>query len=477
MSGSAKKKHRIGVISHGSMPLAGVAKSGPSYHVPGLFVADYSLKVPLDYSGELPGQIDVFFRTVVARNKMDEKNLPYLLYLQGGPGFESPRPLEGHSGWLKNATNYFKIVLMDQRGTGLSTGITAASIELQGSPENQARYLKCFRADSIILDSEAIRKALLPSDNSNSRNSSWSLLGQSFGGFCCTTYLSMFPQSLSEVLMTGGLPPGISSPCSAEDVYRRTFQRVLGQNAKFYARFPAAEHRAHAIILYLASQPNGSVTTPAGNVLSPRSFQLLGLQTLGFSLGLERLNYMLEIALDPSTGAISQRFMKDFDTSMSWDTNPLYAVLHESIYCQGAASNWAAHKVRENEFQDDFDAVKAANEGRPVQFTGEMVFPWMFDEFKELHRIKQAAEIIASDSNWPALYDADVLANNTVAVAAASYYDDMFVDFELAQETAKSIQGIRQFVTNEWLHDGIREGGAAVFEKLLNMARGGVLVR
>jgi hypothetical protein len=53
----------------------------------------------------------------------------------------------------------------------------------------------------------------------------------------------------------------------------------------------------------------------------------------------------------------------------------------------------------------------------------------------------------------------------------------MFVDFELAQETAKSIQGIRQFVTNEWLHDGIREGGAAVFEKLLNMARGGVLVR
>ena len=33
---------------------------------------------------------------------------------------------------------------------------------------------------------------------------------------------------------------------------------------------------------------------------------------------------------------------------MAWDSNPLYALLHESIYCQGGgtASNWAAHRVR-----------------------------------------------------------------------------------------------------------------------------------
>lgn len=31
---------------------------------------------------------------------------------------------------------------------------------------------------------------------------------------------------------------------------------------------------------------------------------------------------------------------------MAWDTNPLYALLHESIYCQGAASSWAAHRIR-----------------------------------------------------------------------------------------------------------------------------------
>ena len=48
---------------------------------------------------------------------------------------------------------------------------------------------------------------------------------------------------------------------------------------------------------------------------------------------------------------------------MSWGTNPLYALLHESIYCQGAASNWAAHRVREQQFAEQFDAVAAAREG------------------------------------------------------------------------------------------------------------------
>lgn len=48
---------------------------------------------------------------------------------------------------------------------------------------------------------------------------------------------------------------------------------------------------------------------------------------------------------------------------MSWGTNPLYALLHESIYCQGAASSWAAQRVREQHYQDAFDATAAANSG------------------------------------------------------------------------------------------------------------------
>jgi len=53
----------------------------------------------------------------------------------------------------------------------------------------------------------------------------------------------------------------------------------------------------------------------------------------------------------------------------------------------------------------------------------------------------------------------------------------MFVDFNLAQKTAHQIRGMRQHVTNEWLHDGIRENGGPLFEKLLSLVRGGTLLR
>jgi hypothetical protein len=29
-----------------------------------------------------------------------------------------------------------------------------------------------------------------------------------------------------------------------------------------------------------------------------------------------------------------------------FNTNPVFAILHELIYCEGSASNWAAERVR-----------------------------------------------------------------------------------------------------------------------------------
>jgi len=71
------------------------------------------------------------------------------------------------------------------------------------------------------------------------------------------------------------------------------------------------------------------------------------------------------------------------DSWHAWDSNPLYAVLHESIYCQGGASAWAAERVRgEAPFAELFDAIARAEADLPVYFTGEMIFPWMFDEVR-----------------------------------------------------------------------------------------------
>ena len=61
-------------------------------------------------------------------------------------------------------------------------------------------------------------------------------------------------------------------------------------------------------------------------------------------------------------------------------------------------------------------------------FYGEMIFPWMFDEISELRGMKEAANILAEKSDWPLLYDLEVLSRNTVPVACAVYADDMFVN-------------------------------------------------
>ena len=67
-----------------------------------------------------------------------------LLHGPGGPGFESPRPTEC-SGWLKTALTSFRVVLMDQRGTGRSSQITVKNLAKIGTPEAQAEYLSFFR--------------------------------------------------------------------------------------------------------------------------------------------------------------------------------------------------------------------------------------------------------------------------------------------------------------------------------------------
>lgn len=57
-------------------------------------------------------------------------------------------------------------------------------------------------------------------------------------------------------------------------------------------------------------------------------------------------------------------------------------------------------------------------------------------------------------------------------VAAAVYYEDMYVNFKLSMETASEISGIRLWITNEFMHSGLRDGGGQVLDQLLGMLRG-----
>jgi pimeloyl-ACP methyl ester carboxylesterase len=423
-----------------------------SYTIPAMHVREHTVDVPLDWSN--PGEtISVFARELIDPTRKDE-DLPCLVFLQGGPGGKGPRP-SGPAGWIGQALKKYRVVLMDQRGTGRSTPVTGRRIAAM-SAEEGADYLACFRADSIIADAEHLRKTVFG-------GKPWSTLGQSYGGFLTLTYLSKAPEGLTACYVTGGLA---SIDPSAAEVYRRTYPRVEAKNREFYKRFPHDVEQVAAIADRLAAD---DVRLPDGDRLTVRRFQSLGID-FGMKPGYERIHWLIDEAFDGEE--LSSTFLGQVLGSSSYLGNPLFAALQESIYGSGeGATGWAAEaeRTRRPEFAED---------ARPLLFTGEMMYPWMFSEIRGLRPFQGAVERMAQRPRWPELYDLERLAANDVPVAAAVYFDDMYVDSGLQLDTAGRVGNLQAWVTNEYEHDGL--GSDRVFERLTDLVAsvgGGVPAR
>jgi proline iminopeptidase len=413
------------------------------YEIPGALVRDRSVTVPLHWRDDDGETITVFVRELVHPDERDA-DLPLLLFLQGGPGGRSPRPTGGS--WIPRALRDFRVVLLDQRGTGRSSRVTGASIRRFPDARAAAAHLLAFRADSIVADAEHVRATLYGGRR-------WTTLGQSYGGFVTLTYLSAAPQALDRCLVTGGLP---ALRPDARELYRRTYPRVAGKVRRFYDRFPGDVARAGAVADRLAAGP---VRLPDGDVLSVRRLQTVG-HVLGTRAGPTELHWLLEEALDDGTRTgLSDTFLDQVARRTSYWDDPLYAALHESIYGSGTAvPGWAAEAERGREFDGD---------RRPLPFTGEMIYPWMFDEIASLRAFAPAAHALAERTEFPELYDAGRLAANEVPVDAAVYFDDMYVDADLSLATAEAVGNVRTWVTNEYEHDGLRTGD--VLDRLLGL--------
>jgi len=119
-----------------------------------------------------------------------------------------------------------------------------------------------------------------------------------------------------------------------------------------------------------------------------------------------------------------------------------------------------------------------------------------------LRELKPAAELLAAKEDWPALYDCEQLRTNEVPVASATYFEvgnaecglrrvlccqvdsapvlnmmmlpalspvqaevsrasgclqDMYVDFDAAQETAAQVDSVQQWITNEYRYGAMRK--------------------
>ena len=460
------------------------SSSSSSFRVPGgLEVTDHFFRVPLAHprldfvdgietrkapASKKESEIEIFVREIVAIANCEEKkraSLKTALYLQGGPGFECAR-IQDDGGWIGHLAKEknMRVLLLDQRGTGRSTPMTRQKItreEANGLDET----LKYYRADSIVEDAEFVRKEMLGKDAKYDV-----VLGQSFGGFCLTTYLSRYgDQAMEMALLTGGVPPLCNK--DPKDSYAKLLERVKTQTKKYYSRFPKDKEIAKELAkLCDAKEP---VKTVNGNIISARGIQALGF-SLGTAGGFERLHYMLENAIcdDGGQKRVSDEFMNAFDKFHPFDSNPLYALMHESIYMNGDnnASNWAAERAIK-ERASEWDPIAPEGEDDGILFTGEMVLPFFYDELSYLRPMKRVAQSLQDRTDWPKLYDLDKLRTCKTKTACALYLDDMFVDFDLAMNVVNNYMGpnVRVYATNEYMHSGIREDGKRIIDKMIAM--------
>lgn len=414
----------------------------------GLLTRDLFLEVALDRSGDadaLPDgtpTITVYAREATlaqAGSPTNPTTKPPLLFLQGGPGCESPRPsADAGLGWLGAVLEHHRVILLDQRGTGRSTPVDRP--DAGGDAAGTARLLTHMRADEIVEDCEDLRRAL--------GIERWSLLGQSFGGFCVTRYLSTHPGSIETAYLTGGLP---AIGRSIEEVYTLTYTAMRKRSEELYARYPADRERMSRLLDMAAK---GELVTAHGDTVGPERLRGLG-SLLGASGGMDALHHLIE--RDPGSWA----FRHDLEAALPFGgRNPLYAVMHESCWADGATTAWAAERVRPADFEQE----------EPL-LTGEHLTRACFVEDSTLRPWREVAELLAEHS-WPSLYDKDALRATTTPGAAAIYAHDVYVPMETSLESAAHMPGLRTWVTSEWEHNGSRASGGAVFRRLRDLAHG-----
>ncbi|ERF72501.1 hypothetical protein EPUS_07710 [Endocarpon pusillum Z07020] len=421
--------------------------SSRTHVIPGrLKVSELFFDVPLDHS--LPDSsrtLRIFGRSVERVEKPaappaegeggKPKQLPYFVYLQGGPGFGCAPPQDyGFTGLVLDRG--FKMLFLDQRGMGLSTPVTARTLAIQGDSKVQVDYLKLFRADTAVKDLEAIRKCLTADYPEEKKK--WSIVGQSYGGFVATTYLSQAPEGLREVFTLGGLPP--VNQKDPDEVYKRLHRKVQERNAKYYEKYPEDVEAVKRIARHL-DHKDQPVMFADGGELSLMRFLSMGI-SFGFHGGLDTVHdIVLRTVNDLETfGFLTKPTLVRIEATGGFEDHVLYAIMHESIYCQrGGKSDWSASRIL---------SKHKTSTNAPLEFIGEMVLRDHFSVYPELKVLTEVADALANIDDWPDLYDVDRLKQNEVPVYSATYVEDMYVDFGFAQETARTIKGAKTFVTN-----------------------------
>jgi pimeloyl-ACP methyl ester carboxylesterase len=178
------------------------------------------LTVPLDHSGRIRG-------TLKLRVATQEGTAPrgILVFLAGGPGQPGVPFAQRVSSRLRTATDGYRIVMFDQRGTG-GGALRCPALQAQmGSsdlaPPTRAAVVGCarplgpkrrfFSTADTVRDLEALRRAL--------GAEKLTLDGVSYGTFVAERYALRYPNRVARLVLDSVVPHASADPLSVADAH------------------------------------------------------------------------------------------------------------------------------------------------------------------------------------------------------------------------------------------------------------------
>ena len=140
--------------------------------------------------------------------------------------------------------------------------------------------------------------------------------------------------------------------------------------------------------------------------------------------------------------------------------NPLYAIIHESSYADGGATRWSAERVEPEDFRGDTQLL-----------TGEHLFPWHFEDCAGLQPYREVASIVA-EHGGPGSTTRRCSPRWTSRALRRSTPTTRSSTGSSRWRPPPCCPACAPWLTDEFLHNGIRSGGERVLDRLIGLARG-----
>ncbi len=214
------------------------------------FICSY-LTVPLDRSGKVPGTLRL--QVAAATNTRAPRGT--LLFLTGGPGQPGVPYLRPVARELPAATRAYRLVMVDQRGTGggaldcpdlqrrmgESDTLPPPARAVRSCAQTLEARRNFFTTADTVADLDSLREAL--------HVRSWTMDGVSYGTFTAEQYALAHPGRVRRLVLDSVVPQQDADPLYLASMHRAAF--VLRQAClKQHCRYDPAAELARVIARY-----------------------------------------------------------------------------------------------------------------------------------------------------------------------------------------------------------------------------------